>query len=158
MPKKLGDVSERFHTPVTGIVLATITGEIALIALVVNSQASLLGALLAQIAAFILVSIAGIAFPYRLKSTWQSAGGSRLFGVPTVTLAGIGGVLVLGAFAYEFLFNSVINATFAVTRQLSLEFMIGVPIIGIIWYAAAYFINKSRGIDLSLAYRELPPE
>ena len=158
VPKKLGDVSERFHTPVTGIVLATITGEVALIALVVNSQASLLGALLAQIAAFILVSIAGIVFPYRLKSTWESAGGARLFGVPTVTLAGIGGVLVLGAFAYEFLFNSVINATFAVTRQLSLEFMIGVPIIGIIWYAAAYYINRQRGINLSLAYKELPPE
>ncbi|HKV30623.1 MAG TPA: APC family permease [Candidatus Dormibacteraeota bacterium] len=158
VPKKLGDVSERFHTPVTGIVLATITGEIALIALVTVAQASLLGALLAQIAAFIIVSIAGIVFPYRLKSTWESAGGRRLLGIPTVTLAGIGGVLVLGGFLYEFLFNSVVNATFAVTRQLSLIFMIGVPIIGVIWYAAAYFINKSRGIDLSLAYRELPPE
>jgi amino acid transporter len=158
VPKKLGDVSERFHTPVNGIVLSTITGEIALIALVVNSQASLLGALLAQIVAFILVSIAGVVFPYRLKSIWESAGGRRLFGIPTVALAGIGGVLVLGGFLYEFLFNSVVNATFAVTRQLSLEFMIGVPIIGIIWYAAAHFINKSRGVDLSLAYRELPPE
>src|SRR5437870_6277118 len=158
VPKKLGDVSERFHTPVTGIVLATITGEIALIALVTVAQASLLGALLAQIAAFILVSIAGIVFPYRLKSTWESAGGRRLFGIPTVTLAGIGGVLVLGAFLYEFLFNSVVNATFAVTRQLSLIFMIGVPIIGAIWYAAAYFLNRSRGVDLALAYKELPPE
>jgi amino acid transporter len=158
VPKRLGDVSERFHTPVNGIVLSTITGEIALIALVVNSQASLLGALLAQIAAFILVSIAGVVFPYRLKSTWESAGSRRLFGIPTVTLAGIGGVLVLGGFLYEFLFNSVVNATFAVTRQLSLEFMIGVPIIGIIWYVAAYFINRSRGIDLALAYKELPPE
>src|SRR5256712_3893230 len=158
VPKQLGDVSERFHTPVNGIVLATITGEIALIALVVNSQASLLGALLAQIAAFILVSIAGIVFPYRLKSVWESAGRGRLFGIPTVTLAGIGGVIVLGAFAYEFLFNSVVNATFAVTRQLSLIFMISVPIIGIIWYAAAYFMNRSRGIDLALAYKELPPE
>jgi len=158
VPKWLGDVSERFHTPVNGIVLSTITGEIALIALVVNSQASLLGALLAQIAAFILVSIAGIVFPYRLKSTWESAGRGRIFGIPTVTLAGIGGVLVLGGFLYEFLFNSVVNATFAVTRQLSLIFMISVPIIGVVWYAAAYFVNRSRGIDLALAYKELPPE
>jgi len=158
VPKRLGDVSERFHTPVNGIVLATITGEIALVALVVNSQASLLGALLAQIAAFILVSIAGVVFPYRLKSVWESAGGHRLFGIPTVTLAGIGGVIVLGGFVYEFLFNSVVNATFAVTRELSLKFMIAVPIIGVVWYLAAYFVNRSRGIDLALAYRELPPE
>jgi amino acid transporter len=158
VPKRLGDVSERFHTPVNGIVLSTITGEIALIALVVNSQASLLGALLAQIAAFILVSIAGIVFPYRLKSTWESAGRGRIFGIPTVTLAGLGGVIVLGGFLYEFLFNSVVNATFAVTRQLSLIFMISVPIIGIVWYAAAWYVNRQRGINLALAYRELPPE
>ncbi len=158
VPKRLGDVSERFHTPVAGIVLATITGEIALIALVTVAQASLLGALLAQIAAFILVSIAGIVFPYRLKSTWESAGGRRIFGIPTVTLAGIGGVLVLGGFLYEFLFNSVVNATFAVTRQLSLIFMIGVPILGAIWYAVAYYLNRQRGVNLALAYRELPPE
>ena len=158
VPRRLGDVSEKYHTPVAGIVLATITGEIALIALVTVAQASLLGALLAQIAAFILVSIAGIVFPYRLKATWESAGGRRLFGLPTVTLAGIGGVIVLGAFVYEFLFNPTINATFAVTRQLSLIFMISVPIIGAIWYAVAYYLNKQRGVDLALAYRELPPE
>lgn len=158
VPKRLGDVSDRFHTPVTGIVLATITGEVALVALVTVAQASLLGALLAQIVAFILVSIAGIVFPYRLKATWEAGGGRRFLGVPTVTLAGIGGVVVLGAFLYIFIFNPVVNATFAVTRQLSLEFMIGVPVIGIGWYAAAYFINRSRGVDLTLAYRELPPE
>jgi len=67
-------------------------------------------------------------------------------------------VIVLGGFVYEFLFNSVVNATFAVTRELSLKFMIAVPIIGVVWYLAAYFVNRSRGIDLALAYRELPPE
>src|SRR2546428_231883 len=158
VPKRLGDVSERFHTPVNGIVLATVTGEIALIALVVNSQASLLGALLAQIAAFILVSIAGIVFPYRLKSTWESAGRGRIFGIPTVTLAGIGGVLLLGGFLYEVLFNSLGNATFAVTRPISLIFMIAAPIIRVVWYLAAHFAHPSRGLDLALADKELPPE
>src|SRR5579859_6712057 len=66
VPSALGDVNDKHHTPVKAIVFCTITGTIALIALVVNANASLLGALLAQILAFILVSIAGIAFPYRL--------------------------------------------------------------------------------------------
>lgn len=158
VPKRLGDVSERFHTPVVGIILATITGEFALVALVTVSQASLLGALLAQISAFILVSIAGVVFPFRLRQTWESAGGRRLFGIPTVTLAGLAGVIVLGAFMFIFIFNPTVNATFAVTRGLSLLFMVGVPVIGIAWYAAAYFLNRSRGIDLRLAYRALPPE
>ena len=158
VPPQAGNVSDRFHTPVVAIVFATITGELALILLTVNASASLLGALLAQILAFIVVSIAGIVFPYRLKSVWESAGGRRILGIPAVTLAGIGGVLVLGGMMSIFIFNDSVNGAFAVTRRLSLYFMIGVVVAGAIWYAVAYFVNKSRGVDLGLVYREIPPE
>jgi amino acid transporter len=158
VPAPIGDVSDRFHSPVKAIVFCTITGTLALIALITVPQASLLGALLAQIAAFILVSIAGIAFPFRLRHVWESAGGHRILGIPTVVLAGIGGVIVLGALMLMFIFNSTINSTFGVTARLSLFFMIGVIVVGIIWYAAAYFLNRSQGVDVSLAYREIPPE
>ena len=157
-PPALGDVSDRFHTPVKAIILATITGEVALIALTTNANASLLGALLAQILAFIVVSIAGIAFPYRLREVWESAGGRRLFGIPTIALAGLGGVVVLGTMMGIFIFNSTVNATFAVTRRLSIYFMVGVVLVGVVWYAVAYFYNRSRGVDLGLVYREVPPE
>jgi amino acid transporter len=157
-PSALGDVSDRFHTPVKAIVLATITGEIALIALTTNANASLLGALLAQILAFIVVSIAGIVFPYRLRELWESAGGRRIFGAPAVTLAGIGGVIVLGTMMGIFIFNSTVNATFAVTRRLSIYFMVGVVLLGVVWYVVAYFYNRSRGVDLGLVYREVPPD
>ncbi len=158
IPEPLGDVSERFHSPVKAIIFCTVTGTLALIALVTIPQASLLGALLAQIAAFILVSIAGIAFPFRLRHVWEAAGGHRIFGIPTVTLAGVGGVIVLGALMLLFIFNSTINSTFGVTARLSLSFMIGVVVVGIIWYVVAYLINRNQGVDLSLSYREIPPE
>jgi len=129
-----------------------------LIALVTVPQASLLGALLAQIAAFILVSIAGIVFPFKLRNVWESAGGHKILGIPTVTLAGIGGVIVLGALMLMFIFDNTINSAFNVTKSLSLYFMIGVIVVGIIWYVAAYLLNRSQGVDVSLAYREIPPE
>jgi len=158
IPSPLGDVSERFHSPVKAIIFCTVTGTIALIALVAVPQASLLGALLAQIAAFILVSIAGIVFPYRLRHVWEAAGSHKLLGIPSVTLAGIGGVIVLGALMLMFIFNSTINSTFGVTARLSLFFMIGVVVVGIIWYAVACFLKRSQGVDLGLTYREIPPE
>ena len=158
VPKQLGDVNDRYHTPVKAVVLATLTGEAALILLTVNASASLLGALLAQILAFIVVSIAGIVFPYRLKSVWESAGGRRIAGIPAVTLAGIGGVLVLGAMMFMFIFNHTINSTFAVARRLSLVFMVGVVVAGAIWYAVAYLLNRSKGVSLNLVYKEIPPE
>ena len=157
-PQRLGRVSDRLHTPVTAIVFCTVTGELALLALINIAQASLLGALLAQIAAFILVSAAGIAFPYRLRNVWEAAGGRRILGVPAVMLAGIGGVIALGALLLLFIFNKSISAQFAVTAHLSVEFMLGVVIAGALWYIGAYLVNRRRGINLNLAYKEIPPE
>jgi amino acid transporter len=158
IPSALGDVSDKRHTPIKAIIFCTITGTIALVALVAVPQASLLGALLAQIFAFILVSIAGIAFPYRLRQVWEKGGGHRIVGVPSVVLAGVGGVIVLVGLMLMFIFNGSINSTFAVTRTLSLGFMIGVVVIGILWYVGAFVMNRNRGVDLGLAYREIPPE
>jgi amino acid transporter len=158
VPRQAGEVSDRYHTPVKAILLCGITGTVALIALVQWSNASLLGALLAQILAFIVVSIAGIVFPFRLKAIWESGGGRRIGGIPAVTLAGIGGVIALGGLMLLFIFDDTVNATFAVTRAISLRFMIGVVVVGAIWYVGAWFVNRNKGIDLALAYREIPPE
>src|SRR5258707_11306548 len=127
VPKQLGQVSDTFHTPIKAILLCAVTGEIALFALVQIPQASLLGALLAQIAAFIVVSIAGILFPYRLKAVWESAGGRRILGVPAVTLAGIGGGIAPRGLIGGFVFYSPITATFPGPRAPSLEVISGVP-------------------------------
>jgi len=158
VPRQLGEVSDRRHTPVKAILLCAVTGTAALIALVQIPEASLLGALLAQILAFILVSIAGVVFPYRLTQIWEGGGGRRILGAPAVTLAGLGGVIALGGLMIMFIFNDTVNSTFAVTRGISLKFMIGVIVVGVVWYAATWAINKRRGVDLSLAYREIPPE
>ncbi|HUB41969.1 MAG TPA: APC family permease [Streptosporangiaceae bacterium] len=157
-PQALGRVNDRVHTPVTAIVFCTVTGELALLALINIAQASLLGALLAQIAAFILVSVAGIAFPYRLKDLWESAGGKRLLGVPTVALAGTGGVIALGGLMVMFIFNKSISTEFAVTAHLSVEFMLGVIAAGVLWYFGALIYNRRRGVNMNLAYKEIPPE
>jgi amino acid transporter len=158
VPRKLGEVNDTFHTPVKAILLCAVTGEIALFALVQVPQASLLGALLAQIAAFIVVSLAGIVFPFRLRAVWESGGGRRIAGIPAVTLAGIGGVIALGGLMLMFVLDSSISATFAVTRRLSLEFMIGAVALGVIWYALAWWLNSRKGVNMRLAYREIPPE
>jgi amino acid transporter len=158
VPQRLGRVNDRVHTPVTAIVFCTVTGELALLALINIAQASLLGALLAQIAAFILVAAAGIAFPYRLKALWESAGGRRILGLPAVALAGAGGVIALGALMILFIVNKSISTEFAVTAHLSLYFMLGVVGAGVLWYIGAYLFNRHRGVNLNLSYKEIPPE
>lgn len=158
VPSQFGDVSDKYHTPVKAIVFATITGEVALLALITIPEASLLGALVAQLVAFIIVSLAGVVFPYRLPEVWQSAGGRRVLGVPAVTLAGLGGVVVLVGIMVMFVSNQTLSGAFGVTRDISLIVMSTVVGLGILWYIGARMFNRSRGLDVSLAYREIPPE
>ena len=75
-----------------------------------------------------------------------------------MALAGVGGVIALGALLILFVFNKSISAQFAVTAHLSIEFMLGVVAAGILWYIGAYLFNKRCGINLNLAYKEVPPE
>jgi hypothetical protein len=36
--------------------------------------------------------------------------------------------------------------------------VIGVYVSGVVWYLAAKAIQKRRGVDIELLYREIPPE
>ena len=47
---------------------------------------------------------------------------------------------------------------FGLTSVLAREVVIVVLVISIIWYLLAKMIQKSRGIDVSYAFKEIPPE
>jgi amino acid transporter len=158
MPESLSEVSPRHHTPVRAIVLTTITGELGLVLLIAWSSASLLGALLAQILGLTVVCIAGAVFPYRLPDVWRSGGARRVLGLPAVTAAGAAGAVFLLALLVLLVVNPTLNSVYGPTRAISLWVTGGVLVVGALWYAGARVVNQRRGIDLSLAYKEIPPE
>ena len=158
VPSALGNIDEKYHSPRNAIIVCTLAGEISILALVNIPQASLLGALLAQIIAYFIVAVGGILFPYRMKDVWEAAGGSRILGIPRIVVAGAFSVIVLGGFLILFVTNNDVNSVFGVTRDISLQ-VAGVVIgAGVIWYFVAVWYNKSRGVDANLVYRAIPPE
>jgi hypothetical protein len=44
------------------------------------------------------------------------------------------------------------------TGSEAVLFVIGVYLAGVVWYLVARALNKRRGVDLDLLYREIPPE
>jgi amino acid transporter len=158
VPSALGDIDEKYHSPRNAIIVCTVAGEISILALIAIPQASLLGALMAQIIAYIIVSIGGILFPYRMKDVWEAGGGRRIAGIPTIVVAGAAAVVVLGGQLWLFVTNNDINGFFGVTRDISL-IVAGVVIgTGVIWYIGALIYNRNRGVDANLVYRAIPPE
>jgi hypothetical protein len=47
---------------------------------------------------------------------------------------------------------------FGLNSDLAHEVVIGVLVVSVIWYLLAKMIQRSRGIDVGYAFKEIPPE
>jgi hypothetical protein len=104
---------------------------------------------------FMLVSLAGAVLAFRRPDLYtQGATERRVLGLPLLT------VVSLIAFAI-YAFFTVVLATqdvLAANSSVGIKALIVVAVVALIAYPLSYLINKSRGLDLSLANKTLPPE
>ena len=77
-----------------------------------------------------------------------------MIGVPLVTVVGLLGAATGLVFLYLFLTNEQLG----LTSQLAYAVVGGVLLFSAAWYFIAKSLRKSRGIDVSYAFREIPPE
>jgi len=74
--------------------------------------------------------------------------------LPIVTIAGIIYVALLLTIVYYYWAVPALGFLHPLWDPI----YITVIIIGILWYAFWYYKRKKEGIDITLAYKELPPE
>ena len=110
---------------------------------------------MAQIFGYLVLSVAAIVFPYKLPKLWQSQSSARkLFGIPLVAITGIVSVLFIGVMGYYFGFFPIFGAN----TPLSLVAVAITIIVPVIYYYIYRAVQKSKGINVDLAYKEIPPE
>jgi hypothetical protein len=152
-------VSDRFHTPVTSILICAILGEVGAITYIYTSLFAFFANVITMMnIAFLVTGIAGIVFPYRMKSTFEGAPPivkKRIAGVPLVSIFGVLTVIVEAAIIYSAVANP--NVGGAVSPG-SFGMAAGVTIAAPIVYYISKVWNKKQGIDLALVYKQLPPE
>ena len=111
---------------------------------------------------FIMVSIAAIVFPYRLKSQFAASPSivtKRVGGIPFISILGVIGVIVNGYFGYAT--TSPAITPLPSSPVLTTLAFASVPltiIAAFVIYGISYFVRKSQGIALGLAFKEIPPE
>ncbi|HXY83001.1 MAG TPA: APC family permease [Candidatus Saccharimonadales bacterium] len=161
LPTKLADINEKYGSPVNAIVFVAALTAICLI-LLTNSQTAVIlytwGVAINVVAmlTFIMSSVALALLPFLHKTTFEVACPfkQKIAGFPVVSLVGIVSAILLVVYEYLELSNPV----FFGISPAALEAM-GVTIV---FFLALYFVvaayRKSHGIDLSLVYKEIPPE
>jgi amino acid transporter len=160
LPQKYTEVSDRLHVPVIALVSVTIFVEFALALTSFTGlygvwvNASWMGAIVILISA-----LSGIVLPYRkkTKSIYESAPAvvrTKVVGVPLVTIGGLGTL----AFVLLFFGTAALSPTVSpVTSTQALSILIWC-IIGVAFFYVVRYYRLRQGLDLSMAFAELPPE
>ena len=153
LPARLSNVSSRFGSPVAAhlVDLVLTLGLVGFAAFAYSLQGgiggadALFGAILASMVYFVFVGLAAAIHGVR-----KEKGGTK----GLLVLAGILNVFVFGYLSYQFLSYPDVWSL----KPLTYYFIIASVVVGALIYWGSHRYNKKRGIDISLAYKELPPE
>lgn len=153
LPSRLSTVSSRFGSPLyahlVDLILTVVLVGLAAYYYTNPSLGAgtnpLFGAILASMAYFMVVGISAV-----VHAVKKEKGASK--GV--LALAGVLNVVVFGYLSSEFLAYQSVWAL----NSLTFTFIIGSLLAGVFIYFGSHRYNKARGIDISLAYKELPPD
>jgi len=114
-------------------------------------------ATLVQLIAMGLVGLAAVLVPYIKPDLYRAAATHRkVLGIPVVTIAGAGAILT-AVFIWVLYFHY--PTAFGLSDKTKMFTIFGVTIaLAIVYYFAAKAFRRSKGVNIDLAYAEIPPE
>ena len=166
IPGWFGKVSERWHTPINAIIFFTIVNLIYLVvyALTFSYQQSFSAQVGQMLALFLFVGLAAIVLPFRkrTKPIYEASGVNwKIAGFPIVAIAGIIWVVFDLLCLYYFFIDPNLGASdkwSKVIPYFSLYLTFGIAATGFAYYWIVRWYRKRQGINIDLAFEELPPE
>jgi amino acid transporter len=160
-PDRLGHVSERFHTPVVAIGLST-AGAIVFMWLIAYRNIAFLSLIEALVVVWGAAMLAAILFPRSRRALFDAspAAGSRLGGVPLMAVTGAISLAFFALVLYLLWNDPIAAGPMFTLDHLSREFwlVLGIVVFGVAWFLGNRLYRRRQGIDVDLAFRQLPIE
>jgi amino acid transporter len=156
-PEPWARISPTRHTPVVAIIFTMIINIIFMALFVFSEFFSAIVILIeAAVLAWSVVLGAGIFFPYMRPQIYEKSpiATKKILGLPMMTVA-----CTLGFIAAQFYFWTLFfdaNAAGHDPKQLAI--VGGVFVIGFVFYFVMKQIRKAQGVDVTLAFKEIPIE
>ncbi len=111
---------------------------------------------------FVVTCIAGALLPYRAKELYEASPGAayKIGNIPMITVLGtIGGVLGTGmVLAFLFAPQLGVLGTWSAANPWPQVIAFGLILLAAVWYVIAKNAQKSKGINVDYAFKEIPPE
>jgi APA family basic amino acid/polyamine antiporter len=159
MPDAVTKVDRRFHSPWVATLIVIVASEILLVLYVFTTFfQEVSNYIVLYSIAFWVASFAAILLPYRRPEIYNAAPDfvrRKIGGVPVLILFGVGNLVLFSLVLYS---AFKLPAFSGPTGTDAVLFVIGIYLAGVVVYLAARAIQRRRGIDIDLAYREIPPD
>jgi hypothetical protein len=160
-PDKLGFVSETVHTPVVAIGIST-GGAVVFMWLIAFKAVTFLTFVEVLLVIWGTVMISAVLFPVLRRQLYASspARNFKIAGIPVMPVAGAIAA-VFFAFAFWLLWRDPIAAGPLIKlSKMPVEAWItlGAIVVGTAWYFGAKAYRRRQGIDISLAFQQIPIE
>lgn len=158
-PTRFINLDHRFNSPY--LIYITI-GVVGLISVFIDLYTGIFSYLAYSVTGYAIIyflaGLAALLFPYRRKDIFETAPSlvkKRVLGMPLISLLGALAIVSSALIGYATLTPAFVGA------PINPSYLAAVPaitLIGILIYFGLYAYNKSRGINLSLIMKEIPPE
>ena len=157
-PMWIAKVNDRFHTPINATILTTLIGIGCLVWATFLSKSFFALLALAAIVGFpamLLVGVSALIFPWRRPELFRtSAAGVTWFGVPLVSIVGIGAMITAIWGFYDYLTQPGLLAN----PQAAAVVTFGTFALAFIYYFIARAVRMRQGVNLDLNFAVVPPE
>lgn len=159
VPEKLSEVDERTHSPLIAVLIVSIMFISSTAVYAFTGWLTTLTVLFPETLTLMVVACTGIALPFRRKQLYESSGTAKRFaGLPVLSI--VGGIALLGFAAAEAVMLTDPNSGTSISTNLNIVLIsLGVFfIVGPAIYYTSKWIRNREGVDIDLAYAEIPPE
>jgi amino acid transporter len=157
-PMWFTDVSPRWHSPVKNNVVMLVMSEIGILIYAYWAEAIDAVAIVAleAMSAWGVMAVSGLLFPYvkKARTIWEASPYKfRLGPIYMLTIFSIVNLTFVGILIYYFF---TVPALGAISTWGAIVYVV-IWIFGVLWYLLWIQHWKKQGIDLKLAWKELPP-
>jgi basic amino acid/polyamine antiporter, APA family len=160
VPSRLGYVSRRFHTPVVAIGIGT-AGSIVFMWLIAFHGIALLTLIEALLVIWGTAMVVAVVFPWTGRQFFNAspAKAYRVAGLPLMSVAG---ALSVAFFVLAFVLlwrdDNAAGPLLGHAHRTELWIVVGTLVAGIAWYVANRLYRRRQGVDIELAFKQIPIE
>lgn len=159
IPERLADVDPRRHSPTKAVALIAALGLLAFVVLTINPSWTALVGILGLTLTFVGVSVSAVLFPYRQERAFAASPfNRRVGGIPVMTILGVLGIIGMGIGIAAYLSDPG-SGTSLSQNSGRVVFAVAVFVVGVpTFFIIRWVQRRARGVNIDLAYREVPPE